>query len=94
MQENLSGDLEEDASLLRTTALSLISEMGCDGYELPEALCSEMCRFGAAELHVVAAFVGGIASQEVIKLITKQFVPMLGTYVFNGIDHNSQLLTL
>ncbi|CAH8380858.1 unnamed protein product [Eruca vesicaria subsp. sativa] len=88
------GDIEEDASLLRTTALGLISEMGCDGYELPEALCSEMCRFGAAELHVVAAFVGGIASQEAIKLITKQFVPMLGTYVFNGIDHNSQLLTL
>lgn len=88
------GDTEEDASRLRTTALSLISEMGCDGYELPEALCNEMCRFGAAELHVVASFVGGIASQEVIKLITKQFVPMLGTFVFNGIDHNSQSLTL
>lgn len=63
-----SGDTEEDASRLRTTALSLISEMGCDGYELPEALCNEMCRFGAAELHVVASFVGGIASQEVIKV--------------------------
>lgn len=48
--------------------MSLINEMGCDGYELPEELCNEMCRFGAAELHVVAAFVGGIASQEVIKV--------------------------
>ncbi|XP_033147640.1 NEDD8-activating enzyme E1 regulatory subunit AXL isoform X2 [Brassica rapa] len=88
------GDREEDASRLRAIAVSLINEMGCDGYELPEELCNEMCRFGAAELHVVAAFVGGIASQEVIKLITKQFVPMLGTFVFNGIDHNSQSLTL
>ncbi|KAF8053560.1 hypothetical protein N665_1398s0002 [Sinapis alba] len=88
------GDIEEDASRLITMAMSLISEMGCDGYELPEELCNEMCRFGAAELHAVAAFVGGIASQEVIKLITKQFVPMLGTFVFNGIDHNSQSLTL
>ncbi|XP_013630891.1 PREDICTED: NEDD8-activating enzyme E1 regulatory subunit isoform X2 [Brassica oleracea var. oleracea] len=88
------GDIEEDASRLRTIAPSVINEMGCDGYELPEELCNEMCRFGAAELHVVAAFIGGIASQEVIKLITKQFVPMLGTFVFNGIDHNSQSLTL
>ncbi|CAG7867551.1 unnamed protein product [Brassica rapa] len=53
-----------------------------------------MCHFGASELHVVAAFIGGITSQEVIKLVTKQFVPMLGTYIFNGIDHKSQLLTL
>nr|BAJ34018.1 unnamed protein product [Eutrema halophilum] len=88
------GEIEEDASRLRTTALSLLSEMGCDGYVLPEELCNEMCRFGAAELHVAAAFIGGIASQEVIKLITKQFVPMLGTFIFNGIDHNSQSLTL
>ncbi|CAH2059795.1 unnamed protein product [Thlaspi arvense] len=88
------GEIEEDASRLRTTALSLLSEMGCDGYVLPEELCNEMCRFGAAELHVAAAFIGGIASQEVIKLITKQFVPMLGTFIFNGIDHNSQSLRL
>ncbi|KAF5195388.1 Nedd8-activating enzyme e1 regulatory subunit axr1 [Thalictrum thalictroides] len=48
----------------------------------------------AVELHAVAAFIGGIASQEVIKLITKQFVPMSGTFIFNGIDHKSQLLAL
>jgi hypothetical protein len=28
-----------------------------------------MCRFGASELHAVAAFIGGIASQEVIKVL-------------------------
>ncbi|KAJ7981295.1 NEDD8-activating enzyme E1 regulatory subunit [Quillaja saponaria] len=46
------------------------------------------------KLHAVAAFVGGITSQEVIKLITRQFVPMSGTFIFNGIDHKSQLLLL
>ncbi|CAN8285303.1 unnamed protein product [Cochlearia groenlandica] len=87
------GLIDNDASKLKAIAMSLFSEMGCDGYVLPEELCNEMCRFGASELHVVAAFVGGIASQEVIKLITKQFVPMFGTFIFNGIDHKSQSLT-
>ncbi|AEC08680.1 unnamed protein product [Arabidopsis thaliana] len=88
------GSTDEDASQLKTIALSLLSEMGCDGYELQEELYNEMCRFGAAEIHVVAALIGGITSQEVIKLITKQFVPKRGTFIFNGIDHKSQSLTL
>ncbi|KAL1220435.1 NEDD8-activating enzyme E1 regulatory subunit AXL [Cardamine amara subsp. amara] len=88
------GSMDDDALQLKTTALSLVSEMGCDGYVLEEGLCNEMCRFGASEIHVVASMLGGIASQEAIKLITKQFIPMPGTYIFNGIDHKSQSLTL
>nr|VDD59497.1 unnamed protein product [Brassica oleracea] len=88
------GRMDEDISRLKTTALSLLTDLGCNGSVLPDDLINEMCRFGASELHVVAAFLGGIASQEVIKLVTKQFVPMLGTYIFNGIDHKSKLLTL
>jgi len=65
---------DEDASQLKTIALSLLSEMGCDGYELQEELYNEMCRFGAAEIHVVAALIGGITSQEVIKV---RFISML-----------------
>ncbi|KAG5374878.1 hypothetical protein IGI04_039474 [Brassica rapa subsp. trilocularis] len=88
------GGMDEDISRLKTTALSLLTDLGCNGSVLPDDLINEMCRFGASELHVVAAFLGGIASQEAIKLVTKQFVPMLGTYIFNGIDHKSQLLAL
>ncbi|XP_010522340.1 PREDICTED: NEDD8-activating enzyme E1 regulatory subunit AXR1-like [Tarenaya hassleriana] len=88
------GGMDEDISRLKTTAIGLLSDIGCNGFILPEDLINEMCRFGASELHAVAAFIGGIASQEVIKLVTKQFVPMSGTYIFNGIDQKSQLLTL
>lgn len=88
------GGMDEDISRLKTTAVSLLSDLGCNGSTLTEDLINEMCRFGAAELHAIAAFIGGIASQEVIKLITKQFVPMSGTFIFNGIDHKSQLLSL
>ncbi|KAK4286268.1 hypothetical protein QN277_002847 [Acacia crassicarpa] len=86
--------MEEDIPRLKSTASGLLNDLGCNGATLAEDLINEMCRFGAAELHAVAALVGGIASQEIIKLITRQFVPMSGTFIFNGIDHKSQLLSL
>ncbi|CAA2975460.1 NEDD8-activating enzyme E1 regulatory subunit AXR1-like isoform X2 [Olea europaea subsp. europaea] len=88
------GEMDEDISRLKTIAVTLLGDLGCNGSTLTEDLINEMCRYGAAELHAVAAYVGGIASQEVIKLITRQFVPMCGTFIFNGIDHKSQLLSL
>ncbi|XP_031500977.1 NEDD8-activating enzyme E1 regulatory subunit AXR1-like isoform X2 [Nymphaea colorata] len=87
-------ELDEEMSRLKTVAVSILSEMGANGSTLSEDLINEMCRFGGAELHAVAAFIGGIASQEAIKLITKQFIPMSGTFIFNGIDHKSQILVL
>lgn len=42
--------------------------MGLNGASLSEDLITEMCRFGGAEIHPVAAFIGGVASQEVIKV--------------------------
>ncbi|WJX49919.1 NEDD8-activating enzyme E1 regulatory subunit axr1, variant 2 [Trifolium repens] len=86
--------MDEDIARLKSTAIGLLNDLGCNSATLAEDLINEMCRFGAAELHAVAALVGGIASQEVIKLITRQFVPISGTYIFNGIDHKSQILFL
>lgn len=86
--------MDEDIARLKSTSISLLNELGCNSATLADDLINEMCRFGASELHAVAALVGGIASQEVIKLITRQFVPITGTYIFNGIDHKSQLLLL
>lgn len=88
------GVMDEDISRLKATAVSVLNDLGCNGSTLTEDLISEMCRYGAAELHAVSAFIGGIASQEIIKLLTKQFIPMSGTFIFNGIDHKSQLLML
>lgn len=88
------GAMDENISRLKTTAVGILNDFGCSGASLTEDLVVEICRYGAAELHAVAAFIGGIASQEVIKLITRQFVPMMGTFIFNGIDHKSQLLSL
>lgn len=42
------------------------------------------CRYGNSELHSVAAFIGGCASHEVIKLLTSQFVPINNTFIYNA----------
>ncbi|KAL2250121.1 UNVERIFIED_CONTAM: NEDD8-activating enzyme E1 regulatory subunit AXR1 [Sesamum indicum] len=62
------GEMDEEISRLKTTAVSLLADLGCNGSNLTEDLTNEMCRYGAAELHAVVAIIGGIASQEVIKV--------------------------
>ncbi len=42
------------------------------------------CRYGASEPHAIAALMGGIAAQEAIKLITRQYVPLDNTFIFDG----------
>lgn len=37
-------------------------------------------------MHNIAAFMGGVASQEAIKVLTKQYIPLNQTFVFNGIE--------
>lgn len=60
--------MDEDISRLKTIGVGLLSDLGCNGSYLSEDLINEMCRYGGAELHTVAAFIGGIAAQEVIKV--------------------------
>jgi amyloid beta precursor protein binding protein 1 len=46
---------------------------------------SELARYGNAEVHNIASLVGGVASQEAVKIITGQYVPLDNTYIYNGI---------
>lgn len=85
---------EEDVSRLKSVALGLLSEAGAASATLPEDLISEVCRFGAGELHCIAAVVGGIASQEAIKLITGQFTPLSGTLIYNAMASTTSVLHL
>ncbi len=47
-------------------------------------------RAGGADLPQMAALIGGIVAQEVIKIVTKQYVPLNGTLIFDGISSTSQ----
>lgn len=51
---------------------------------IPEDYIHEVCRSGGVELHAVASVMGGIAAHEVIKLITRQYVPVDNAFIYNG----------
>jgi NEDD8-activating enzyme E1 regulatory subunit len=86
--------IEDDVPLLKQTATSIVSECSAGPSSIADDLVHEMCRFGAGELHCVAAVIGGIASQEAIKLITKQFVPLYGTLVYNAMASSTSCFQL
>lgn len=54
----------------------------------------EVARAEGGELHNVAALVGGMVAQELIKIVTKQYIPIDNTCVFDGINSRTQVLRL
>ena len=54
----------------------------------------EIARAGPSELHNISALTGGMVAQEVIKVLTKQYVPIDNTCVFDGITSKSAVFKL
>lgn len=54
----------------------------------------EVARAGGGELHNTSALTGGMVAQEIIKIITKQYIPVDNTCVFDGISSRCQVLHL
>ena len=54
----------------------------------------ELARTGGYELHNTSALTGGMVAQEIIKIITKQYVPIDNTCIFDGITSRCQILCL
>lgn len=52
-------------------------------------VCQEIVRAAGGELHNISALAGGLVAQEVIKVITKQYIPVDNTCVFDGIHSKS-----
>lgn len=76
--------MKEIASNLGLSECDFIKDNLLDGAKGKD-LAREVVRYDEAEVHNVAAVVGGVASQEAVKLITGQYVPFDDTYVYNGI---------
>ncbi len=55
---------------------------------------AELARAGGAELHNISALTGGMVAQEVIKVLTKQYVPVDNTCVFDGITSKTAVFNL
>ena len=86
---NDSAYLQADAQAVQTLWMAMVQRYGLTppstSDNFPAKLATEMVRYGAAELHNVAAILGGVAAQEVVKVVTGQYVPLKHTYVYNGI---------
>ncbi|XP_033842439.1 NEDD8-activating enzyme E1 regulatory subunit [Periophthalmus magnuspinnatus] len=85
--------VEEDISKLKLCVTGLLQEYNLS-INIKDDYVHEFCRYGATEPHTVAAFMGGAAAQEAIKLITHQFVPFSNTYIYNAMSQTSATLQL
>uniref|UniRef100_A0AAR2LIJ7 NEDD8-activating enzyme E1 regulatory subunit n=1 Tax=Pygocentrus nattereri TaxID=42514 RepID=A0AAR2LIJ7_PYGNA len=85
--------VEEDISTLKLCVNSLLQEYSLN-VNVKDDYVHEFCRYGAAEPHTVASFLGGAAAQEAIKLITHQFVPFNNTFIYNAMAQTSTTFQL
>lgn len=86
-------DKEINVDQLVSSSEELIRQLGLS-MEPPRDLFLELARVNFGELHALAAVVGGTCAQEVIKLITKQYVPVNNTFVMNQISNTTMTIEL
>ncbi|XP_060084500.1 NEDD8-activating enzyme E1 regulatory subunit-like isoform X2 [Ylistrum balloti] len=80
--------VEPDIPRLKVSLVKVLQEWGLSP-TIKDDYIHEICRYGSAELHTIASFIGGAAAQEVIKVITGQFVPINNTYIYNAMKQTS-----
>jgi len=82
-------DYADDYEELKKHSDSILKDFNMEADRVSDEHLIELCRFGNAQLHSIAAFAGGVAAQEIIKLITRKWVPLNNTFVYNGIKASS-----
>jgi amyloid beta precursor protein binding protein 1 len=93
--------LDDDATWTTTIdrLLSIIAE-GDDTVideEIRERInkaAQELRRTEGGELHNISSLTGGLVSQEALKVLTRQYVPLDNTCVFDGIGSRSEMFRL
>eukprot|EP00667_Euglena_gracilis_P007143 EG_transcript_7209 len=88
-----NGAVEDDSAQLAKGLKALCAELGIS-HQVDAEVVQAWVRYGGAELHTVDAMLGGLASQEAIKLVTHQRVPVNNTVVFNGVGCTVSTLEL
>ena len=87
-------DFESDVSMLKQCVTEVTKELNLSSTPMLEDLVSEFCRWGGAEMHTIGSVMGGIASQEAIKAVTNQYIPLNNTFIFNGASGTTSALEL
>jgi amyloid beta precursor protein binding protein 1 len=99
---DIEGDTEKLTGIAHTILDSLIKEAG-EHIDDPEysdikdsiaKVCTELARAGGGELHNIASLTGGMVAQEVIKVITRQYIPVDNTCLFDGVGSRAGVLRI
>ena len=87
---------EADIGRLKSCVSNIMSECyrGINSNLVKDDYVHEVCRYGAAEPHALAALIGGCAAHEAIKLLTKQYVPIDNLFLFNSMTMNTVTLKI
>ncbi|KAI9300499.1 NEDD8-activating enzyme E1 regulatory subunit [Cunninghamella echinulata] len=90
---------DEELTLLKQQVITTLQELGIENTSslVDTALIkpiTNFLRFADIETPNLAALVGGLVAQEVIKLITHQYIPINNTCLFNGIASTSSIFEL
>ena len=79
-------DAGQDVIKLKAIADGLLSEIGMSvRVGVLDDLAEEAVRCGGSELHTVASMMGGIGAQEIIKIVTQQYVPCARTLIYDAV---------
>ncbi|EDQ84393.1 uncharacterized protein MONBRDRAFT_30271 [Monosiga brevicollis MX1] len=89
----LASDFTDDILDLTNSAQGVLTRLGLSA-TVKDDFIHEFCRYGAAELHTISAYLGGIAAQEVIKLVTHQYVPFNNTLLYDGMTGQTRCYVL
>eukprot|EP00004_Rigifila_ramosa_P007695 TRINITY_DN1884_c0_g1_i1.p1 TRINITY_DN1884_c0_g1~~TRINITY_DN1884_c0_g1_i1.p1 ORF type:complete len:534 (+),score=109.39 TRINITY_DN1884_c0_g1_i1:71-1672(+) len=87
-------DLAADTAALYAQLATLLSVYGVAPSAVPESAAAEFVRWGNGELHNISAVLGGLAAQEVIKLLTHQQIPVDNTLVYDGVAGATAVLKM
>ncbi|KAG0332286.1 NEDD8-activating enzyme E1 regulatory subunit [Podila horticola] len=86
---------EEDVDQLHHNVTTLLQDWGITKENaVSKDLTHEICRYGVGSIHNIASFMGGVVSQEIIKLITHQYIPMNNTFIFDGASSVSNVFAV
>lgn len=84
--------IDEDVSEMTEYAYEVIAKLDADdSFDFNDDYLLEIARFSNSTLHNIGAFLGGVASQEIVKLLTHQYTPMNHTFIFDGTHWKSQV---
>ncbi|EWC45485.1 hypothetical protein DRE_00884 [Drechslerella stenobrocha 248] len=88
--------IQRDSSKMEQHINALLDKLAVTptSTEATSKAVGEIVRAGGGELHNISSLAGGVVAQEVIKVITKQYISMNNTVILDGISSRSQVYEL